>query len=124
MPGNQKRFLWGAGREDSEKLTGPPNHRGHRAMLHYSSRVPAMTKNQIIGGLIGVLFVLAAVNAAFARRYASAMNNLRQMQVQVNAQNARVNLLQSLVNDTMEYSRRNPAIDPVLQSLGLKGNAA
>jgi hypothetical protein len=32
--------------------------------------------------------------------------------------------LQSLVNDTMEYSRRNPAIDPVLQSLGLKAPTA
>ena len=83
-----------------------------------------MTRNQIIGGLIGVLFAIAVSSAVFARSYASSVNNLRQFQAQVNAQNARVNLLQSLVNDTMEYSRHNPAIDPVLQSLGLKAGTA
>jgi len=82
-----------------------------------------MTRNQIIAGLVGVLFGLAAGCAVFAKSYASAMNDLRQTQAQVSAQNGRLNLLQSLVNDTMEYSRRNPGIDPVLQSLGLKSNA-
>jgi len=37
--------------------------------------------------------------------------------------NTRLNFAQALLNDTLEYSKRNPAIDPLLQSMNLKPGA-
>jgi hypothetical protein len=33
-------------------------------------------------------------------------------------------LFQALANDAIEYSKRNPAIDPILQSVGINPAAA
>ena len=42
------------------------------------------------------------------------------MQMQVLSINRQRPLLQSLASDTLEYSKHNPAIDPVLQAIGFK----
>jgi hypothetical protein len=44
---------------------------------------------------------------------------LRSLQNQVNQININVNLMNGLANETLEYSRTHPAINPVLEAAGL-----
>ena len=83
-----------------------------------------MSKNPFAAILVGLLFVSAALSVEFARRYAFASRDLRRIQPQALGINAHLNLVQGLLNETLEYSKRNPAIDPLLFSLNLKTNAA
>ncbi len=82
-----------------------------------------MSRNYFAFILAGLVLVLAVLCAWFAERYAFSTRDLRRIQPQVAAINNRLNLAQALLNDTMEYSKRNPAIDPLLQSLNLKTNS-
>ena len=73
--------------------------------------------------LVVSLFIAAAISAVFAIRYVFETRSLRQIQSTVVAINNRLAFAQSLLNDTLEYSKRNPAIDPLLQSLNMKTNS-
>ena len=53
----------------------------------------------------------------------SRTRELRELQARANAINYRQVALQSLANDAIEYGKKNPAIDPLLESLGLKQRA-
>jgi len=83
-----------------------------------------MSRNQIAIGLVAILFVSVLANALFCWRYAGLTRDLHLAQVRIAAMNGRLNLAQALLNDTIEYSRRNPAVDPLLRSLNLKTNSA
>ena len=86
---------------------------------------PMFMKNSPFAAiLVALLFVSAALASVFALRYAFGTRDLRQMQSRVVAINNSMAFAQSLLNDTLEYSRRNPAIDPLLQSLNMKTNSA
>lgn len=56
----------------------------------------------------------------------SRTRDLRTLQAQANLVNYQQAVLSSLANDALEYSKKNPAIDPLLESLGIKqrSNAA
>ena len=82
-----------------------------------------MSSNQFASVLAGIAVVLAILCAVFAERYAFATRDLRRIEPQYTAINARLNLAQSLLNETLEYSKRNPTIDPLLLSLNLKTNS-
>lgn len=45
---------------------------------------------------------------------------LRSFQMQVNQINNNVNLMNQLAADVVEYSKTHPAIEPILESTGLK----
>ena len=83
-----------------------------------------MNKNPFPAILVVLLFVSAALSVEFARRYAFSSRDLRRVQPQAMGINNHLNLVQALLNETLEYSKRNPAIDPLLFSLNLKTNAA
>jgi len=68
--------------------------------------------------------VSGAASATFAITYSFSTRGLRRLQPQAMAAQARLNAGQALLNDTLEYSKRNPAIDSLLQTLNLKTNAA
>ena len=74
--------------------------------------------------LVGMLFISAAAAAVQVLRLSFATRDLRRLQPRVIEINANLNLAQALLNDTLEYSKRNPAIDPLLQSMNLKTNIA
>ena len=74
--------------------------------------------------LVGLLFVSAIVSLVLAVWYGFNVRDLRRLQPQTAASQARLNLAQALLSDMLEYSKRNPAIDPLLQSLNLKTNMA
>ena len=73
--------------------------------------------------LVALLFASAVSASVFALRYAFGTRALRQIQSQVVAVNNSLAFAQSLLNDTLEYSKRNPAIDPLLQSMNMKTNS-
>lgn len=74
--------------------------------------------------LVGMLFVSAIISVILAVWYGFNVRDLRRLQPQTAASQARLNLAQALLTETLEYSKRNPAIDPLLQSLNLKTNMA
>ena len=74
--------------------------------------------------LVGLLFLSAAAVAVQVLRLSFATRDLRRLQPRIIEINANLNLAQALLNDTLEYSKRNPAIDPLLQAMNFKTNAA
>ena len=77
-------------------------------------------KNNALVVLLVVAGLSAMLSVGLCWSYilrAGEYNRLRKMTAHVNQ---RVMVVQALVNDTMEYSKKNPAIDPLLESVGLK----
>ena len=70
--------------------------------------------------LTGLLLVSAVTCATLAILYVRGASELRGLQGQAAAIENNRNLVRALAADAIEYSKRNPAIDPVLQSVGLK----
>ena len=75
--------------------------------------------------LLGVLTVSALLSVGVCWLYISNTRELRSLQGQANLINNNRTVINALATDTVEYSKKNPAIDPVLESAGLKpGKAA
>jgi len=70
--------------------------------------------------LLSILALSAVLSVIFCLLYVSSTRELRSLQAQVTAINNRNGAMSSLVNETMEYSKRNPAIDPILEATGFK----
>ena len=82
-----------------------------------------MRNNSYTALLVGLLFISAVAAAVQVLRLSFAMRDLRRIQPRIMEINANLSLTQALLNDTLEYSKRNPAIDPLLQSLNFKTNS-
>ncbi len=67
---------------------------------------------------LAALSIVATSGLAFYSVQKGRTLNLLQIQVAVINRNR--TLLAGLVNDTVEYSKHNPAIDPILQSVNIK----
>lgn len=81
-------------------------------------------KNLLPAVLVGLLVVSAVTAAVFTMVFIQANRDLRRLQAQAaTIQNNRL-VAQAMANDCLEYSKRNPAIDPLLQSIGLKPKPA
>jgi len=80
-----------------------------------------MRKYSFTALLVGLLFVSAVVAAVQVLRLSFATRDLRRIQPRIVEINGHLNLAQALLQDTLEYSKRNPAIDPLLQHFELKG---
>jgi hypothetical protein len=70
--------------------------------------------------LIGVLTVSALASVLLCWSYNSRIRELRQLQTQASMINNNRTMINALANDAVEYSKKNPAIDPILESAGLK----
>lgn len=78
------------------------------------------SRNPLAAILVAALLACGALSVVFAFVYSFGTRDLRRLQPQVTVVNTRLNLAQALLNDTLEYSKRNPAVDPILHSLKLK----
>ena len=75
--------------------------------------------------LTGLLFVSVIFSAICVVTYVRGTAELRGLQGKAAAIESNRNLVRSLAAEALEYGKRNPAIDPVLQTFGLKAaNAA
>jgi len=70
--------------------------------------------------LLGLLTVFALTSVAFCWLYVSNTRELRTLQFQVATVQNNRNLVNSLANDSVEYSKKNANIDPILEAVGLK----
>lgn len=83
-----------------------------------------MNNNYLAGALVGLLFLSALSASLFCFRYLTCMRKLSHLQGQFATIQNRRNQIQALANDAVEYSRRNPAIDPLLQDVSIKPRPA
>ncbi len=82
-----------------------------------------MTKSPLHNLLLAVLAVSALASMALCWMYINNARQFRSLNNQMAFINQRGQLTQALVGDIMEYSKRNSAIDPILESIGAKPKA-
>jgi hypothetical protein len=70
--------------------------------------------------LFWALFVSTLASCAFCWLLMSNTREWRNLQRDVNAMNSFRTGVNALVSDTIEYSKKNPAVDPILESFGMK----
>lgn len=75
----------------------------------------------ILNGALGVCLAAAVI---LCLQYIFLSRDLRQLNAQIAGINAWRNSLQAFAAECVEYSKKNPAILPVLETVGLTGNKA
>jgi len=80
-----------------------------------------MKNNQLATILLGLLTISALASVVLCWLYISSTRQKNALQAQANMIVNNRNVIAALVNDTLEYSKTHQAIDPVLESLRLKG---
>ena len=83
-----------------------------------------MERNLLTNVLTGLVSLGALSSLILALLYVNRMRDLRISQGKIEAINRYRAIAQPLAIDAVEYSRRNPAIDPLLQSFGIKPGSA
>jgi hypothetical protein len=79
-----------------------------------------MKDNPLTTTLLGVLTVSALTSVVLCWLWASNIRDQRELQRRLNMINSSRMVINSLANEAIEYSKKNPAIDPILESVGLK----
>ena len=79
-----------------------------------------MKSNSLATALAGMLLVVALFTAWFAVTFNLSYLQLRRLQTKAATYTNIRATMQALSLDLVEYGKRNPAIDPFLQSVGLK----
>lgn len=83
-----------------------------------------MNKSPASTFLLIVLLISSLASVLFCGLYISNARRLRDLQrTTANAQ-AYLSMCAALVNDTVEYSKKDPAIDPILEATGIKSRAS
>ena len=82
-----------------------------------------MTPNRLSAALVGLLLLAVLATAVLSVTYIQTVRKLQRLQYQITYNSWTLNQAQQLAGEAIDYSKRNPAIDPVLQSLGLKNKA-
>ncbi len=75
-----------------------------------------MKNNQIISVLVGILFITTGATCFLLVRYHSAHRKFQELQAELNTTRA---FVQAISTDAVEYSKKNPAIDPILKTFNL-----
>jgi hypothetical protein len=78
-----------------------------------------MRNNQFAVVLAGLLLFSTLITAFLIARYSFSIRKLQAYGPQAVEVNSSRSLVQSLINDTIEYSKRNPDVIPLLQQVGL-----
>ena len=83
-----------------------------------------MRNNVLTQLLVGLVALSVLATSGLAFYYVRSVQKLNRLQLQSAVINRNRGLVNSLATETLEYSKRNPAIDPVLQSVGIKPKPA
>jgi len=98
--------------------SGGPNH---YSFADFMNKSPASTF------LLVVLLISSLASVLFCGLYIRSAIRLRDVQRSVANVQAYRNLFAQLINDTMEYRKKNQAVDPILEAAGINptgGNSA
>ncbi len=79
-----------------------------------------MRNNAFTQLLVGLTALSILATAGLAFYYVQTVRKLNLLQSQAALLNRNRTLVNALVNDTVEYSKHNPSIDPILQSVNIK----
>jgi hypothetical protein len=79
-----------------------------------------MKDNSFAALLIGVLALGALVTASLSFVYVTNAKKLRTLQFQAAVINQNRAIIRDLVAESVEYSKRNPAMEPIIESVGIK----
>ncbi len=79
-----------------------------------------MRNNPFAGFLVVVTVVMMVFTAENTRRYFVWTNKLQTLLVQYAGMESMRLTVQNLANESLDYSRTHPAIDPTLQQFGIK----
>jgi len=81
-----------------------------------------MKQESLAAFLVGTFSVCALAAMVLSAKYCFSARTLHRIQSRVMAVQSRVNVTQALLNETIDYSKRNPAVEQLLRSLNLKTN--
>ena len=84
------------------------------------SESPPLVLIVIACTLLVLQIILSLTAVAFCWRYMAYTRELRQLQSQTAFINNNRSFMNALATDALEYSKKNPSIDPILESVGLK----
>ena len=79
-----------------------------------------MKNSPLTKALLVLVVVISLWSVYLCWSYNSKSRELRTMQAQVGFINYRQQVVQALLAEAMEYSKKNPAIDPILEAAGAK----
>ncbi len=79
-----------------------------------------MKNNPLTTVLLVMLTISALLSLGLCWLYISNTRELRSIQMQATIINNNRAVINALANDTVEYSKKHPAIDPILESVNLK----
>lgn len=84
-----------------------------------------MMKSNPVGTLLGIaLGVVSVVTALLFLSYVQSARRLQPLQTELMIINRNQAALQNLVSEAVEYIKRDPSIEPVLQSAGIQPKTA
>ena len=83
-----------------------------------------MKNSPVVPVLVGILFVCGLLTAVFSFWYYVSFKELQRLQAQYISINNNRNAAQSLAAEAVEYSKKNPAIDPILFEFDIKSKTA
>lgn len=84
-----------------------------------------MKSNQPIAMLVGILLIATAVFVWNVMRYTSTLRDKQRIETQLGALQTEQAALNAVATEAVEYSKKNPAIIPVLKEFNLPvGNNA
>jgi len=83
-----------------------------------------MEKNTTALILVGLLVIGSLCTAALAFLTVRATGELRGLQMQITSINNNQNIARAVANEAVEYSKRNPSIDLIVQTYGIKPKPA
>ena len=79
-----------------------------------------MKTNPLGPFLVGVFVACAVVTAWLSAKYYFSVKEFTKLNIRAVSMNNTRTAVQGLANDALEYSRRNPAIDPLLVKFEIK----
>ena len=82
---------------------------------------PDMKANPLGPFLVGVFVACAIGVAVLSTKYYFSVKQLTRLNIQAAMMNNARNAAQNMAGEALEYSRRNPAIDPLLEKFDIKG---
>jgi hypothetical protein len=98
----------------------PKKELDNRAAEPVGSRPLDMKNSPLSSILLVVLAMFALSSVVLCGYYIHYARDLRALQGKAESVNYQQALIQALANDVVEYSKKNPAIDPILESVNLK----
>ncbi len=79
-----------------------------------------MKNSPLTKALLVVVVAISLWSVYLCWSFITKSRDLRQLQAQVNFFSSRQQVLQNLLAECVEYSKKNPAINPILESAGVR----